>query len=349
MEITDLYPWLERPAAALRKMRDKLPGGVLIYGPRGSGAYELAASFAASVVCSSPKDGVACGSCADCRLVQAGTHPDLKYVLSETEAALRPEPWNGKIQPLPKGKSFSKQILIEQVREIGEYLSVTAFRSDHRAVLIYPAESMSEDQSSALLKTLEEPPEGAVLILVADDVSSILPTIRSRCQLVRVAPPTREQGIAYLKSQKVRNPESELARLGGLPLLIHESGANLLLEKKDEKMILDLLAKGALMTSGDVLEAVKNDLTIGPLVAVMQRWCWDISAQSMGLESRYFPDYAAAVQSLSAQIDIRRFQEFNAKLNQASRSKDHPLSKKLVAQTLLMDYASALKASQKNY
>lgn len=114
-------------------------------------------------------------------------------------------------------------------------------------------------------------------------------------------------------------------------------------------MILDLLAKGALMTSGDVLEAVKNDLTIGPLVAVMQRWCWDISAQSMGLESRYFPDYAAAVQSLSAQIDIRRFQEFNAKLNQASRSKDHPLSKKLVAQTLLMDYASALKASQKNH
>ena len=129
MEITDLYPWLERPAAALRKMRDKLPGGVLIYGPRGSGAYELAASFAASVVCSSPGDGIACGSCADCRLVQAGTHPDLKYVLSETEAALRPEPWNGKIQPLPKGKSFSKQILIEQVREIGEYLSVTAFLS----------------------------------------------------------------------------------------------------------------------------------------------------------------------------------------------------------------------------
>ena len=174
MEITDLYPWLERPAAALRKMRDKLPGGVLIYGPRGSGAYELAASFAASVVCSSPKDGVACGSCADCRLVQAGTHPDLKYVLSETEAALRPEPWNGKIQPLPKGKSFSKQILIEQVREIGEYLSVTAFRSDHRAVLIYPADSMGEDQSSALLKTLEEPPEYTVILILTARILVVL-------------------------------------------------------------------------------------------------------------------------------------------------------------------------------
>ena len=141
--------------------------------------FELASRFAAAVVCQHPVDGAPCGICEECKLIFSGNHPDLRYVLSETEAALHPEPWNGKFGEIPKGKSLSKQILIEQVRGIGEYLSVTAHRAGHRAVVIYPADSMSGDQSSALLKTLEEPPEGAVLILVADDINSILPTIRS--------------------------------------------------------------------------------------------------------------------------------------------------------------------------
>ncbi len=142
--------------------------------------FELASRFAVAVVCQHPVDGAPCGICEECKLIFSGNHPDLRYVLSETEAALHPEPWNGKFGEIPKGKSLSKQILIEQVRGIGEYLSVTAHRAGHRAVVIYPADSMSGDQSSALLKTLEEPPEGAVLILVADDINSILPTIRSR-------------------------------------------------------------------------------------------------------------------------------------------------------------------------
>ena len=247
------YPWLERPAEVLAKMLNKLPGGILIYGPRGCGVFELASRFAAAVVCQHPVDGAPCGICEECKLIFSGNHPDLRYVLSETEAALHPEPWNGKFGEIPKGKSLSKQILIEQVRGIGEYLSVTAHRAGHRAVVIYPADSMSGDQSSALLKTLEEPPEGAVLILVGDDINSILPTIRSRCQLVRCTPPMREQGIAYLKSQKVRNPEGELTRLSGRPLLIHEADPNLTLDKKDEAKYLEMLALGSALSSVQVL------------------------------------------------------------------------------------------------
>lgn len=116
------YPWLERPAEVLAKMLNKLPGGILIYGPRGCGVFELASRFAAAVVCQHPVDGAPCGICEECKLIFSGNHPDLRYVLSETEAALHPEPWNGKFGEIPKGKSLSKQILIEQVRGIGEYL-----------------------------------------------------------------------------------------------------------------------------------------------------------------------------------------------------------------------------------
>lgn len=341
------YPWLERPAATLSKMLSKLPGGVLIYGPRGCGVFELACRFAAAVVCKHPVDGAPCGECAECRLVFSGNHPDIRYVLSETEAALHPEPWNNKFGSLPKSKSLSKQILIEQVRGIGEYLSVTGHRSENRAVVIYPADSMSADQSSALLKTLEEPPAGAVLILAADDINSILPTIRSRCQLVRVSPPTREQGIAYLKSQKVRNPEAELTRLAGRPLLIHESDPSLLLDKKDEVLFLGMLSKGADLTSAEVLNAVKKDIPVGPVLSVMQRWYWDLLAVVSGAEPRYFPEYSLQYKKQAEGLSFNTLYEFNAQLMSSNRSKDHPLSKKLVIQDLFISWAALLKSARK--
>ena len=340
-----LYPWLEKPADTLRKMREKLPGGILIYGPRGSGTFELAVWFASLVVCTNPTNGEPCGVCKECLLAKAGTHPDLKFVLSETEAVMRPEPQTGKISPLPKGKSYSKQIVIEQVREISEFLSVTAFRSGRRAVVIYPADTMSEDQSSALLKTLEEPPEGTVLILTADDLNSILPTIRSRCQLVRVTPPNREQGIQYLKKQRVRNPEGELARLGGLPLLIHETSPGVLLDKKDEQLILSLLVKGPELTGAEVIGSIKSELAPGPVLAVMQRWYWDVNAVAMGLPARYFPELEARARELAKRLDVKRLYALAEVLNSATRTKDHPLSKKLTVQTLLIDYATILKNS----
>ena len=83
------YPWLERPAEVLSKMLGKLPGGVLIYGPRGCGVFELASRFAAAVVCQHPVDGAPCGICEECKLIFSGNHPDLRYVLSEDEERRR--------------------------------------------------------------------------------------------------------------------------------------------------------------------------------------------------------------------------------------------------------------------
>ena len=298
------YPWLERPAEVLSKMLGKLPGGVLIYGPRGCGVFELASRFAAAVVCQHPVDGAPCGICEECKLIFSGNHPDLRYVLSETEAALHPEPWNGKFGEIPKGKSLSKQILIEQVRGIGEYLSV--------------------------------------------DINSILPTIRSRCQLVRCTPPTREQGIAYLKSQKVRNPEGELTRLSGRPLLIHEADPNLTLDKKDEAKYLEMLALGSALSSVQVLSAFQKDMPVGPVVSVMQRWYWDLMAVLSGAEPRYFPEHAEAYKRQAQGTDFQKLVPFNQTLMQANRSKDHPLSKRLVLQDLFITWAKTLADARKN-
>lgn len=225
---------------------------------------------------------------------------------------------------------------------------MTAHRAGHRAVVIYPADSMSGDQSSALLKTLEEPPEGAVLILVGDDINSILPTIRSRCQLVRCTPPTREQGIAYLKSQKVRNPEGELTRLSGRPLLIHEADPNLTLDKKDEAKYLEMLALGSALSSVQVLSAFQKDIPVGPVVSIMQRWYWDLMAVLSGAEPRYFPEHFEAYKRQVQGTDFQKLVPFNQTLMQANRSKDHPLSKRLVLQDLFITWAKTLADARKN-
>lgn len=343
------YPWLEKPAKTLKKLREKLPGGIILYGPRGCGAFELASNFASSVVCSSPVDGAACGKCAECILVKAGNHPDLKFVLSEAQALVHPMPWEASEKRSTKTKAatktISKQILIEQVREIGEYLSVTSNRGGNRAVVIYPADSMGADQSSVLLKTLEEPPAGAILILVADDLQKILPTIRSRCQLIRVSPPTRDQALDYLNKNGIDNPESELARLGGMPLLIHEKDDSLVMDRLAEEQLLRLLARAHTIKVSEILDLYKSEPAVLPVVCVLQRWHWDLMSVCLGGSIRYYPEYESQIHSLAVRLSSQKLLSYEKVLKQNRASANHPLNKKLVVQDLLLQYAQIIKSA----
>jgi DNA polymerase III, delta prime subunit len=166
--------------------------------------------------------------------------------------------------------------------------------------------------------------------------------------LVRCTPPTREQGIAYLKSQKVRNPEGELTRLSGRPLLIHEADPNLTLDKKDEAKYLEMLALGSALSSVQVLSAFQKDMPVGPVVSVMQRWYWDLMAVLSGAEPRYFPEHAEAYKRQAQGTDFQKLVPFNQTLMQANCSKDHPLSKRLVLQDLFITWAKTLADARKN-
>ena len=237
---------------------------------------------------------------------------------------------------------------VDNIREIREEVAYSPTSGKYKVYIIDEVHMLSIGAFNALLKTLEEPPEGAVLILVADDINSILPTIRSRCQLVRCTPPTREQGIAYLKSQKVRNPEGELTRLSGRPLLIHEADPNLTLDKKDEAKYLEMLALGSALSSVQVLSAFQKDIPVGPVVSIMQRWYWDLMAVLSGAEPRDFPEHFEAYKRQVHGTDFQKLVPFNQTLMQANRSKDHPLSKRLVLQDLFITWAKTLADARKN-
>src|SRR6185503_642307 len=108
----------------------------------------------------------------------------------------------------------SKQLRIEQVRELGEELSLTSHQGGYKVGILSPADSMNRFAANALLKTLEEPPARTLLILVASQPSRLPATILSRCQKLKVRAPTRAESLEWL--QATQGPEHGQADWNGV-------------------------------------------------------------------------------------------------------------------------------------
>lgn len=163
----------ERPAALLQRslLSGRLSNAYLFTGEEGIGKASMALAFAQALVCETPDADAArgryeaCGRCPACVLSAAGNNPNLRVIEREGE-----------------------YIKIDQMRELRHDVSLTAFAGARRAYVLLGAEAMTEESANCILKTLEEPPPGVTLLLVTHVPSQLLPTIISRCQLVRFRP-----------------------------------------------------------------------------------------------------------------------------------------------------------------
>ena len=153
------------------------PHALLIVGPRGAGAGTLARDAVSTLMCGAPVDGGPCGACRSCRLISSGSHTDL-VVIS------------------PTGESNT--IKIDQIRALAAGLALFSVEGGRRIALIEHADLMNEDAQNALLKTLEEPPSRTHVILAAAEDSRLMPTIRSRCAVIRLGLPDANQASELL-------------------------------------------------------------------------------------------------------------------------------------------------------
>ncbi len=161
-----LYPWHETCWQQLQtsRLQQRLPHALIFNGDTGSGVSDLARQFCNSLLCDSPLDsGLACRSCSACSLLAAGSHPD--RVMIEPEEA-------------------GKAIKIEMIRDLIRFIGLKSQYGKYKLVVIDPANDMTRNASNSLLKTLEEPPAGSLLILVTAHLESLPITIRSRCQII---------------------------------------------------------------------------------------------------------------------------------------------------------------------
>ncbi|CEA05461.1 DNA polymerase III subunit delta [Pseudomonas saudimassiliensis] len=173
----------------------------LFAGLPGVGKRLFAEAFAAHLLCLQPVASHACGQCRSCLLQQAGSHPDRLVV-----------------EPEEQGKA----IRIDAIRQLGDFIGQTAQQGGRKVIILHPAEAMNLNAANALLKSLEEPTPDTYLLLVSDQPSRLLPTIRSRCRVQPLITPGHAEALAWLQhSLPDLSPEQHAALLlmaGGAPL-----------------------------------------------------------------------------------------------------------------------------------
>ncbi|WP_404470813.1 DNA polymerase III subunit delta' [Vreelandella venusta] len=203
MALTGVLPWHHATWQQFVRLAndDRMPHALMISGAHGVGKQQLADALVAKTLCAKPTDQ-ACGQCHSCTMLASGYHPDL----------LRISPEEGK-----------RQIRIDPIRDVNRFVSQTAQQSGYRVIVITPAEAMNTAAANALLKSLEEPGEKTLFILLSDVPSRTLPTIRSRCQQWPLANVPFEACQAWL-TEKLGADEAYFwwRVAGGLPLLAVE-------------------------------------------------------------------------------------------------------------------------------
>lgn len=352
-----IHPWLRHDWERLVSLAGRLPHALLFIGPAGLGKRELAEELAARLLCDAPRaDGVACGQCAACQWRLSGNHPDFYRVVPAAEAEKAENAEKGEAVAEGEGgsgKAKSAQIVIEQIRDLQAALAVTGHHSARRVAIIDPAEAMNVFTANALLKLLEEPPEGCTFLLVSSAPRRLLPTIRSRCQQWAFSRPSAEQLEAWRGSAPEAAGEL-LALVGGMPLAaerLKEGGGAALFDR----FVRDL----AQLPGGDPLrlagqwevwlkskEAIAAGFGIAQLIDWMQRWVADLAALRLGGRIRFFPAQQGALAALAARANVAGMTNCYNEFAQIRRVAQHPLNMRLVLEDMLLRYARALNGAK---
>lgn len=211
MELTALpavsvpLPWHSQAWARLQGQAaaGRLPHALLIAGERYTGKAQLALALSRFLLCPQPQGGSNCGECAACERSAKGVHGDFRWVQPEGD---------------------SRVIKVDQVRDLVGFLNQTAGFGAHKVAVLAPADAMNVNAFNALLKSLEEPGDGTFLLLVTDRLNQVPATIRSRCQLLKLASPGLQDSRDWLNTVTADAAASDslLELAAGRPLLAQQ-------------------------------------------------------------------------------------------------------------------------------
>jgi len=343
-------PWLAPVWPRLPPLAARGVHAVLLHGLRGVGKKGLALDFAEALLCTSPQDdGHGCGRCEECRLTTAFSHRDLRWVLPQALAeqllpqATDDEPGTAE-SPAEAGEGdgrparASREIRVEQVRALSDFLGIAAYRGGRRVVVLAPAEAMNAIAANTLLKMLEEPPPATTFVLVADALDEVLPTIRSRCGLVQVPVPEARACLPWLTEQGVAEPAAALALASGAPLAALAGAAEEGLAAETSAALYRLLERGPSLTAAQIAASVGRDPPVPACVRLMQCWAFDLMQYLARGSVRYHPQREASIRQLAASVRVERLWRWVEALKGASAAREHPLNGRLVIESLLAGY-----------
>lgn len=213
--------------------RRGLSHAYLLCGPAGSGKRTLAGLLSAALVCSAGGEGIPCGRCPGCKKALAGIHPDIS----------------------PVGED-GKDITVAQVRALRSDAYIRPNEAQRKVYVLHRAQSMNQSAQNAMLKLLEEGPPYAAFLLLADNPAALLPTVRSRCETLTLAPVTPQEALSWLSARYPQRSRQQLEGAaercqGLLGRAVQE------LEREDGAMSREVQAAGELLNrlcTGGALE-----------------------------------------------------------------------------------------------
>lgn len=248
-----VLPWQMQQWSRVQaqKAGDSLPHALLVTGVEGIGKASFCRAMAQWLLCEAGED-IACGSCRNCQLNKAQTHPDLVFVNPEEKSTV---------------------IKIEQIRQLVDYINKTPQLARHKVICLGPAERMNTNAANALLKSLEEPSASTLILLYCHRPSALPATIRSRCQLLEMPFPQQQQAEQWLLPRlgSIEHVENALNIANGRPVRAMELfNAGLLDQYADFGARLDALAVNAI--SGVTLAAELKDIKLEDILMVLEAY-----------------------------------------------------------------------------
>ncbi len=316
-------------------VHDQLPHALIFGGPDGVGKKLLATELAKYLNCQLRPSAeepsrflYGCDTCSSCKKISAGTHPDVR-IISPEETYIR----------------------IDQMRQIRSELNLRPFEGRERVYIIDQAEKLNLEASNSILKTLEEPPENVIIILVSVNPNALLPTIRSRCQLYKFSPIGLSDMIAVLKSEKgLSTEDAEIAAKLAQGSIGKAVSLDILDFRKSRKEI--FLALRNLLKSRDVVHSSKLAQMLSKEKKLVETWLSliflllrDMLVLKYSKDRRVLVnfDIANILHNLSSEIDPSNLSSFVESVKEAQRAIDKNANRQLTLEILFLNLMQALR------
>ena len=319
----DLFPWLEpyRLTIATAVAQGRLPHALLLTGLTGVGKGVLAEAIARQLLCEAATlEAGPCGRCAACAQINAGSHPDYIKVQLEEDASV---------------------IKVDQIRWLAEKLAFSSHQGGYKVAVLDPADKMNINAANSLLKTLEEPSDNTVLVLVCERASQLPPTVRSRCQQIKVDVPGQDSALEWLSGQGITTAATYLQMAHGAPLeaLKQAQADSIEARRVHFDALVDILDGRATPLATAQLWAKEDDMQG---IRWMRDWLMDLlriamTGQTSGVRSADLLDRLARLaRRLDSRVLFEQLERINSTLGLATGS----LNRQLLTEDILLAWAA---------
>lgn len=323
------FAWQHEWIAAHRDVVATRHHAWIVSGRDGDGLQAAGSALAASILCGTPSQGVACGECPSCRWLAGDVHPDF--------VRLAPEESDDDVSRLPI-------IKIDAARAAVEFMQLSASSARGRVLLVDPASALSRDSANALLKAIEEPPANTRWILMAARPARLLATIRSRSLRLLAPKPTSDQARAWLAANGVASHALDTALMvaHGAPLAALAAADAEMMAARDrfyadlaKPRELPTLAWGTWVEGGAKTERRQR---FALLLALLGEWIADWARVRAALPAVSCAAHTTALAALAPKLPLSEALRYHRELLRRLTLPDTTLSARLQMESVLLDY-----------